>query len=250
MSGAPDEGSSQTTTTRTTPQCIATAKGSGERCKRCPIPGGTVCVKHGGGAPHVRAAAARRLAEAKAAAKLARFGEPVEVHPIEALLDLVHWTAGLVAYWRSQVAIIEASQGLDGLTWGVTKVERGTDRGERKNVKTREARPHIAYVMLERASDQLAAYASAALRAGVDERRVQLAERQGDLVASVIRSVLDRLDLSAAQWDLVPVVVPEQLRLLTDGAPPLAGRSGPLAGVGRRGDSQVIPAPDRPGDGL
>lgn len=45
------------------PRCTATAKGSGQRCKRRPIPGGTVCIKHGGGAPQVKAAAARRLDE-------------------------------------------------------------------------------------------------------------------------------------------------------------------------------------------
>lgn len=44
-----------------TPRCTATAKGSGARCKRRPIPGGTVCVKHGGGAPQVQQAAMERL---------------------------------------------------------------------------------------------------------------------------------------------------------------------------------------------
>lgn len=43
------------------PQCTAKAKGSGQRCKRRPIPGGTVCVKHGGGAPQVKDAAQARL---------------------------------------------------------------------------------------------------------------------------------------------------------------------------------------------
>lgn len=42
-------------------RCTATAKGSGQRCKRLPIPGGTVCVKHGGGAPQVKEAALERL---------------------------------------------------------------------------------------------------------------------------------------------------------------------------------------------
>ena len=42
------------------PRCTATAKGSGQQCKRRPIPGGTVCVKHGGAAPQVQAAAEQR----------------------------------------------------------------------------------------------------------------------------------------------------------------------------------------------
>jgi hypothetical protein len=48
------------------PRCTATSKGTGERCKRPPHPGATVCVKHGAGAPQVRQAAAERMAEQKA----------------------------------------------------------------------------------------------------------------------------------------------------------------------------------------
>lgn len=42
-------------------QCTAKSKGSGNRCKRRPIPGGAVCVMHGGKAPQVQMAAAERL---------------------------------------------------------------------------------------------------------------------------------------------------------------------------------------------
>ena len=41
--------------------CTATSKQSGQRCKRRPIPGGTVCVIHGGGTPRVREKAQERL---------------------------------------------------------------------------------------------------------------------------------------------------------------------------------------------
>ena len=44
------------------PRCTATSVTTGERCKRRPRPGSNTCVKHGSGAPQVRAAAARRVA--------------------------------------------------------------------------------------------------------------------------------------------------------------------------------------------
>jgi hypothetical protein len=44
-----------------TPRCTATSKQSRHRCKRRPIPGGSVCVIHGGAAPQVQAAAQARL---------------------------------------------------------------------------------------------------------------------------------------------------------------------------------------------
>ena len=65
------------------------------------------------------------------------------------------------------------------------------------------------------AQDRLARYATAALRAGVEERRVRLAEDQGALVAQVIRRILDRLDLSEWQAEMVGSVVPEELRALS-----------------------------------
>lgn len=44
-------------------QCAAMSKQSGERCKRAPIRGGSVCKIHGGGAPQVQKSARARLAE-------------------------------------------------------------------------------------------------------------------------------------------------------------------------------------------
>ena len=44
----------------TVPRCTATNR-MGQRCQRRPIRGGTVCHKHGGGAPQVKAKAMERL---------------------------------------------------------------------------------------------------------------------------------------------------------------------------------------------
>lgn len=44
--------------------CHATAKSTGKRCGKAPIPGAKVCRFHGGAAPQVKAASARRVLEA------------------------------------------------------------------------------------------------------------------------------------------------------------------------------------------
>lgn len=44
-------------------RCTANAKGSGDRCKRAPIPGGTVCNMHGGGSPSARRKGQNNLME-------------------------------------------------------------------------------------------------------------------------------------------------------------------------------------------
>lgn len=178
----------------------------GQPCAQYRMNGQMVCKMHGGKNPAALAKAAARVAEQRAAAEVARLGVRKDVHPAEVLLDLVHWTAGEVDYWRQRVAQIEDAD----LTWGTTRVkEGGDDRGT-----THEAKPHVAYSMLERSSDRLAQYAAAALKAGVDERRVRLAETQGALVADVIRRILTRLQLTEDQAVLVNTVVPEELRAL------------------------------------
>ncbi len=53
---------------------------------------------------------------------------------------------------------------------------------------------------------------AAALKAGVEERRVRLAESQGTQVAQVVQRVLNGLGLSQTRLELVPAVVPADLR--------------------------------------
>lgn len=163
------------------------------------------CRFHGGNTPsgekHAQVEQAKR--------DVVLFGAKRTIAPAEALLELVHWTAGEVDYWRARVRDLDEAD----LTWGVTKIkEGGDDRGT-----TEEAKPNIAYVMLTDASNRLEKYASSALKAGADAAMVQIARGQGALLAGVIQRVLARLELTEQQQALVPVVVPAELRAV---APP------------------------------
>lgn len=187
-------------------------RSNGEPCNNWAIKGAEVCRNHGGSAPRVKAAAARRTAEAKAAKAAALFAAPVDVDPAQALIDLVHWTAGECEYWREQVREL-ADTDPAALTWGKTREKTGGD----DYGTTLEAKPNVAYVMLTDAQERLAKFATAALKAGVDERRVRIAESQGAMVADVIKRILERLDLLEWQAELVPSIVPEELRALSAG---------------------------------
>lgn len=183
------------------PRCQGRAKSTGRQCAKPATPGATVCVKHGSGAPQVRAAAARRVEQAKAARQLQALGQPVEVDPASALLGLVHAKAGEVAWLREKVREVARDSGDEG---GKHLVVQGIF-GESQTVW---------WTLLRSAEDQLEKFCSAALKAGIEERRVRLAEEQGLLVAGVVRRILDRLGLTAEQWALVATVAPEELRAL------------------------------------
>ena len=187
---------------------------NGEGCGAWAVKGATVCRMHGGSSPQARAAAARRVQEEKAAKAAQRLAQPIETDPSQALLDLVSSAAGEVAYWRNRVDEIQ-DRDEKRLTSGLTKITEGKDRGGVTTLRTVETVAAIEYRMWVDAQERLARYATAALRAGVEERRVRLAEDQGALVAQVIRRILDRLDLSEWQAEMVGSIVPEELRALS-----------------------------------
>lgn len=195
---------------RTHDRCTAHNR-AGRPCGQNPEPGMTVCRHHGARSPQAIKARDTRVQVEQARADAARFAARTDIHPAEALLELVHYQAGIVTYWRGRVEDVTE----DDLVWGQTKHESGFGPEGPIDKKTKEAVPHVAYRLLVEAQDKLAAYAAAALKAGVDERRVRLAEGQGALVAQVIRGILAALNLTPEQLELVPVVVPAQLRLLT-----------------------------------
>lgn len=162
------------------------------------------CKLHGGATQsHTKAAA-----KVQAQRDVELFAGRRDIHPAEALLELVQWTAGEVDYWRARVRDLEEEE----LTWGVTKVkEGGDDRGT-----TEEAKPNIAYAMAVDASNRLERYSSAALKAGVDAALVRIAESQGARLFDAIEQILDALQLTEAQQAQVPVVVPPILRAIGD----------------------------------
>lgn len=153
-------------------KCTGTAKTTGKPCEAWAIRGGTVCVKHGGAAPQVKAAAARRAKEAAAKSAVVLYGLPVEVDPHTALLDELWRTAGHVAWLRAQIAGLEDAA-LHGPVGGETHPRE---------------EPHVWVRLYQEERRHLALVARDCIRAGIEERRVTLAEQQGVLIADAFRA--------------------------------------------------------------
>jgi hypothetical protein len=178
-------------------------------CRRPAMVGLDVCSSHGV-TKKARAAGRARETERKARIIVTTYGRPIETTATEALLDEVKWTAGYVAWLREKVSELDEA----ALTWGKTKHKTG---GEDAGT-TEEAKPHIYRQMLLEERQHLVKVCSEAIRAGIEERKVRLAEQQGALVADAIKQILDALNLTPEQLALVPQIVPVKLRLLTGGA--------------------------------
>lgn len=185
----------------------------GEPCKAWAIKGAKVCRVHGGRSPQVRAAAARRLEEEKARQIALKVTGPVEVDPSQALIDLVHGAAGEAAYWRSEVERLQVEHP-ERMTMGLVRVEKGTRDRADVDMRHLEAGVPVQYRMWVEARERLARYATAALKAGIEERRVRLAEDQGALMAQVIRGILADLQLTPEQQARSGEVAARHLRLV------------------------------------
>ena len=198
-------------------RCWARARrAGGGQCSGVAMTGQNVCHMHGGKAQQNLAKAKERVVERKAAELVATYGRKIETTATEALLDEVQWTAGHVAWLRERVQEIESTATVTGtdtehpLVWGVTREKEG---GEDRGV-TSEAAPNVWLKLYQQERDHLVKVCSAAIKAGIEERRIQLAEQQGALVAQAIRAILGDLQLTAEQQARVPEVVPRHLRAL------------------------------------
>ncbi len=155
------------------PRCTATAKGTGERCRRTPHPGSNVCVKHGAakGTP-AAAAAARRREQQRKAKEMERvvvtYGMAREVDPGLALLEEVHRTAGHVAWLGHAVSQLQPSE-----------LFQYDDRGFQKDA--------VIVQMYARERSHLAKVSADAVRIGLEARMVAYAERLGEQVLTAMR---------------------------------------------------------------
>lgn len=195
------------------PKC-AGRRTNGQPCTKWPMKGQKVCRNHGGASPQAKAAAEARIMTAEAAKAVATFGLPREVDPRDALLEEVHRTAGAVAWLHGQVQALAP----EDVVWGVAE-EVTKDAGEFPGVDTtRAAKVNVWVDLWQRERLHLVKVCKEAIGAGLEERRVRLAEQQGAMLAGVIKAILGDLDLTPEQQQKVATVVPMRLRAVTPAA--------------------------------
>lgn len=182
-------------------KCIYGA-GKGERCNAWPVKGATVCVAHGGNAPQVRAKAAVR-------AEVMAWGlGDAHIDPAETLLRLLSQSAARAQRYADELEEMVAEsptlrQALVAQAYGEFGPVGDFVRG---------------LVQLEaQERDRCANFAARAIAAGLAERQVRLAERQGALIADLLRRVLDdpELGLTDTQRAAVPDVARRHLGLVS-----------------------------------
>ncbi|WP_031171799.1 hypothetical protein [Streptosporangium roseum] len=160
--------------TRQARRCSATRSRGRGPCNNYAMNGADVCHAHGGRAPQTRRRAAERLAEQKARTAMSSYSpDPAPVdNPIAELLQLAGEIKTFKDYLAGRVAEMRADD------W-----RRTDDKG------TEQLRAEVT--LYERAMDRTARVLGDLVRLDLETRLVRLNERQGAMLAAVIRGSLD-----------------------------------------------------------
>lgn len=161
------------------------------------------CKRHFGSTPAMNKIGFREMAKA--------MGDPIHVDPATAMAQQIANTAGHVAWLETKIGSFRFVER--------TKLDDDGVEVEQFMTPNQEA----WWKIYQEERDRLVKYAEIALRAGLAERTVRLAERQGEMMALAIEQILGQLNLTDAQLSRVPDVVPGILRQL---APVAAIESG------------------------
>ena len=138
---------------------------------------------HGGNSPQAKAKAERRLERERLEDLAVTLGDPVEgMDPGELIEEQIAARAGHVRWLRARVQHVEPK----ALTWGRTRKKLG---GHDYGV-TSEAKVHVLVVLYFDACTALERLCIDAIRAGLEERRVRLAERHGEVLEQLLDGIL------------------------------------------------------------
>jgi hypothetical protein len=180
-----------------------------------PHPGYGSCSLHGGNTKTGEIAGARYEAKAE----LALYGGPIDVDPHEALLLCIRMAAGEVQSATEFVERLKESELLEHPEEVLQRPLREEKGAEQPGTLVRESRRLHAQLNVwirirQEAMDRLVKYSAAALRSGLEERLVQVAEVQGKLLAAAVQGIL--LDLGVADRPDAPAIVRKHLTMIAE----------------------------------
>lgn len=132
------------------------------------------------------------------------------VDPGQALLNEIAWTQAHVDWLRTRVQELEP----DTLVWGRVDHEEGIGPLGAIDKTTQKAAPNVWYQLYMTERDHLAKVSALALKAGIEERRVRIAEQDGQKVAMVLQRILNALNLTPEQARIYPEIASRELHAL------------------------------------
>lgn len=166
-------------------------------------PGIGRCSRHGGASPTYTAEVYRLRAEQE----VKRYTFKVKTDPHAALLEELERTVGVIQFLEIKVNQLEHEGKGANMVGPVGGGQGGFP----------EYKPNVYWVMLQAERKHLEDIAGSCIKAGIEERRVQLAERQGEAIAAVLKGVLAELKIPDREAEKVPALVRKHLSVVQGG---------------------------------
>jgi hypothetical protein len=174
--------------------------------------------------------------EDDARAAVVTYGRPIETTGVDALLDELRWTFGHVVWLRDQVQSLDPGV----LVWGLSKrksaaaelIEEDRDGPRDPDEIELAALPEVTETagvsvwvkLYQEERKHLVDVAERCVRIGIDERKVRIAEQQGQLLVGGLQWLFGQLQLSERKAELANRLVLVMLRSLNAGhIPPIEG---------------------------
>lgn len=175
-------------------------------------PGVGRCRWHGGATPKAQLAGQLVIARREQMV----MGDPLPIEPHEAILQCIAIAAGEVRYASGRIAELDLEDAVGNVVTTTTRPLKqmgGAENPDRLVVESKHEAPalHVWITTRRVAMDRLVQYSATALKAGVEERRVRVAENVGLALADAIRGVLE--DLGVAGDPRAPAVMRKHLEL-------------------------------------
>jgi hypothetical protein len=154
-------------------------------------PGIGRCKWHGGCTPsHVKAAAQEEYRQL--------LGKPKEINPFEAIMWCIRIRAGEVEWLGQKMSELESKDWIEETLVG--------------------KQFHLYAKERQHAMSDLVRYSETAIRMGIAERYVRLAEVYGQTIAKLIEGILEDLNLTEEQKAIAPQAVRRQLLMIEGGS--------------------------------
>lgn len=170
------------------PRCGAEKRKGG----KCTLPAGWGTIHPGAGTCRLHAGSTNQ-ANVKGLVQLARRDAimgPLSIEPQDAILECIRISAGEVAYASERIADLDVAHFVGEPR---RTLARKTPDGTITEVRQDPPALHVWIVVRQQAMDRLVNYSFAALKAGIEERRVRIAEQQGMLLAQAVQGILREL---------------------------------------------------------
>ena len=182
-------------------RCSGHSTSTGEPCGLSPVRGATVCHKHGGSAPQVKAKAAERVAQQEFDQEMSRTLAHLNVAPVDNPLAVLAELAGQAVAFKDALA---------------DRVNRLNDIRYEDLKGSEQLRSEVA--LWERALDRCERFVTSMARLKIDDRLVKVEEAQVDLLLAALDAGLVAVDVEPGRRVEAKAAAARHLRAVGKGA--------------------------------